>query len=316
MPEGRRPRQCGEKRRDVKAALSVASALNALAGALRYKFGALLLRLFVGMNGKTAAPELFVSGWKFIWALRWLFRGKENYGNRYRISWRNFAYMQLLVKVKQRDPAFVPPLRIFGSELLTQLAEQKQPVLIVTIHARLISCLNKMLEDLGITSSVIAISDDTLRVSKLFGLMGDVDIIPLNSDSLVIAHRKLKAGRLVCCCADFTVRRNGTLYHDRYIAESLFAFAAKARARVVYAVVNITEHGEVTINIAAPSIAETHAAPGELAMDFARFIADTNRQPPDWKVGSWALRASSPAKQYDNFCIRPLNGANATTLQL
>jgi hypothetical protein len=285
------------------------SAAIAILGALRYKLGTHLLKLFILLNSKKSAPMLFVSGWTFIWATRWLFKGKEDYGNRYRISWRNFAYMQLLSGVKKIDPSFVPPLRVMTDDVLTRLVGQGHLLVIATIHARLVSSLNKMLEDLGIASSIIAISEETRRVSKLFGLKGMVDIIPLDNDSLLVARQKLKAGRLVCCCADFTVRRSGTLYHDRYIAEGLFAFAVKSRARVVYALPNVTDRGEVVITVAPPTISETGSSPHDLATDFIRFIGGVQEERPDWSVGSWALRASSPHKQYDNFWVRPLGQA-------
>jgi hypothetical protein len=285
---------------------TVASAAIALLGALRYKLGALLLRLFLHLNRHRPAPTLFASGWKFIWALRWLFEGKEDYGNRYWISWRNFAYMLLLVGVKRIDPSFVPPLRAVNEEALRRVAGDDRPVVLVTMHARLVSCINKVLEDFGIASSVIAISEDTRRVSKLFGLKGEVDIIPLDSDSLVIARKKLKAGRLVCCCADFTVRRSGSLHHDRYVAEGLFTFAARQRASIVYALATVTEAGEVVINVYVPKITDSTNSPRDLAADFVRFAADTLEELPAWKIGSWGLRALSSDKQYDNYWLRPL----------
>jgi len=248
---------------------------------------------------------LFASGWKFIWALRWFFKGKEDYGNRYWISWRNFAYMLLLSGVKRIDPSFVPPLCVINGEALRKLADDR-PVILVTMHARLVSCINKMLEDLGIASSVVAISEDTRRVSRLFGLRGEVDIIPLDSDSLVVARQKLKAGRFVCCCADFTVRRSGTLYHDRYIAEGLFTFAAKQHASIVYAVATVTEAGEVVVAMGVPKITVATSTPRDLATDFVRFAADAREELPAWKIGSWGLRASSSDKQYDNYWLRPV----------
>jgi hypothetical protein len=106
------------------------------------------------------------------------------------------------------------------------------------------------------------------------------------------------------------VRRSGTLYHDRYVAEGLFAFAVKSRARIVYALPNVTDQGEVVITVAAPTISETGSSPHDLATDFIRFIAGVQEERPDWSVGSWALRASSSVKQYDNFWLRPLDRAN------
>jgi hypothetical protein len=278
---------------------------DALAGALRYKIGLSLLRLFIVMNRKKPAPELFRSGWKFIWATRWFFKGKEAYGNRYRINWRNFAYMRLLEQVKARDLSFVPELERVNHRALTALAASGRPIVMVAIHARLISCLNKMLEDLGIASSVVAISDETNRVSKLFGLKGEVDIIPLDADSMLLARQRLKMGRLVCCCADFTVRRPGTLYHDRYIADGMFAFAQKCHASLIYAVAGITDAGEARIVVAEPAVSENGCSSVELAADFIRFIESATDSPPGWKIGSWALRSASTRKQHDNLWIRP-----------
>jgi len=254
-------------------------------------------------HGGLPAEERFQSGWHFILRYRWLFRARMSSGNRYGIDWKNFAFMRLLGLVDAGQGRFVPGIRVVNDAALAGLAEKNTRIVVVTIHSRVDTVMNRVFEERGIPYSNIAIATAPQRFSKLLGLKGTVDLIPLGNDSLLIARKKLMDGRQLCTCADFTVRAPATLYHDKYVAVGLFEFARKCRAQLVYAFTKVTEDGTVEISMARPTLDEEHASPNALAGYFVDFIRAISPDGRDWKIGPWTLRTASRRKQHDNFCI-------------
>lgn len=294
-----------DRRNDSAAVISHSlSILAAIGGTARYKLGQRLLSFVVRRGAKLPAEQRFQSGWHFIHRYRWLFRGREVSGNRFGIDWQNYAFMQLMRSVNDRPDRFVPRIRVVNDTALTDLVEKNERVVVVTIHSRVDTVLNRVFEERGIDYSVIAVSTVTQRLSELLGLQGSVDLIPLTENSLLTARKKLSAGRVLCTCADFTARVPSTLYQDNYVAEGLFAFARKCGARLVYAFAKVCEDGTIEISMATPAIDEQRASPHALAVDFVDFIRDRSPDGRDWKIGPWTLRTASPVKQHDNFCIR------------
>jgi len=278
--------------------------MAAIAGALRYKLGQLLLTVLVRRKRNLPAEERFQSAWQFIQRYRWLFRGRELSSNRYGIDWKNFAFMRLLRLVGAGQGRFVPGIRVVNDAALTELVESKARVVVVTIHSRVETVMNRVFEERDIPYSVIAVATAPQRASEMLGLKGTVDLIPLGDDSLLIARKKLTDGRVLCTCADFTVRAPATLYHDNYIAVGLFEFARKCRARLVYAFTKVNEDGNVEISMARPTLDEEQASPVALAGDFVDFIRAISPDGRDWTVGPWTLRTASRRKQHDNFWVR------------
>lgn len=280
------------------------SVLAAIAGAVRYKLGQGLLTILVRRGNGRPAVKRFQSGWRFIWRFRWLFRGRELSGNRFGIDWKNYAFIHLMRSVNDGPDRFVPRVRVVNNAALTDLVEKNERVVVVTIHSRVDTALNRVFEERGIDYSVIAISTGTQRSSTLLGLKGSVDLIPLTEDSLLTARKKLSSGRVLCTCADFTVRAPATLYHDNYVAEGLFDFARKCGAYLVYAFTKVCEDGTIEISMATPTLNEQRASPHALAVDFINFVHANSPDGRDWKVGPWTLRTASLIKQHDNFCVR------------
>lgn len=225
-------------------------------------------------------------------------------GNRYGIDWKNFAFMRLLALADTGHDRFVPDIRVVNDAALSGLTEKKARIVVVTIHSRVDTVMNRVFEERGIPYSVIAIATAPQRSSRLLGLKGTVDLIPLGDDALLIARKKLTAGRVLCTCADFTLREPATLYHDNYVAVGLFEFARKSKAQLVYAFTKVTEDGSVEISLARPTLDEEHAPPDALARDFVDFIRAMSPDGRDWKIGPWTLRTTSPMKQHDNFWVR------------
>jgi hypothetical protein len=217
--------------------------------------------------------------------------------------------MKLLERIDSGAERFVPALRVSNVEALTELADAKTAIVVVCAHSRVEYVINRVFENCGIEYSNIAISASVQRFSELLGLTGKVDLIPLADNSLLLARKKLKAGRLVRTSADFTARVPGTLYHDNYVAESLFEFARNCRAPIVYGVANVSDDGFVEVYFARPDVDQSEVTPHALARDFVKFVCAVSPSPHDWKIGPWTLRTESRHKQLDNFWIRRLGRA-------
>lgn len=279
------------------------SILAALIGTARYKFGQFLLNVLARHRASLPARARFELGWQFIRKFQWLFRGRDLSGNRYSSDWKNYAFMRLLAILNNGTDRFVPSIQVYNEGALLQAIEDQVGIVVVTLHSRVHTVLSRVFEERGISHSVIANSLAVQVFSELLGLRGKVDLVRLGDSSLLVARKKLRAGRLIWTCADFTVREPGTLYHDIYVADGLFEFAKNCGARLVYAVSNVSEDGIVEVFLSRPSIDEERASPFALANDFVDFCRTASTAPADWKIGPWTLRERSQTKQFDNFCV-------------
>jgi hypothetical protein len=212
--------------------------------------------------------------------------------------------MRLLELVDRGGQRFTPGLHVLNDAALMDLVAEDAPTIVVAMHSRIEYVLNRILEERGIEYSVIAISSAAQRASELLGLKGRIDLVPLSSDTLLLARKKLREGKIVATSVDFTVREPGTLYHDKYVAESLFEFASERGAQLLYAHTSVSEDGNVVVRLSRPRIDEAQSSPRALANDFVDFVAALAAEPPHWKVGPWTLRTRSEIKQYDNFWVR------------
>lgn len=280
------------------------SAISAFFGLLRWKLGRFLLGLFILRNKRAEQEQLFTRAWTFVHRLKWLFIGRQLYRNRFQTNWKNLMFIELVGAVKQHNPSFVPKLIIKNHQLLTDLVAQSSSIIVATIHTGTETSLNRMLEELGIKSSVIAASKNRpQRNSALIGLKGTVDIIARSGDTLLIARQKMREGMTICCCADFTIREIGTLYHDLYMATGLFDFAKWAGARIIYAIPTLSGTGEIIINLSKPNIDENNSTSAGLALDFIQFISTATKEKQTWKIGSWPLKTSYSHRQYSRYWI-------------
>lgn len=176
--------------------------------------------------------------------------------------------------------------------------------MVATIHTGTEACLNRMFEELGLGSVVIAASRiGTQRKAALFGLKGTVDIVGRSSDTFLIARRKMKDSKVICCCADFTVREIGTLYHDHFMATGLFDFAKLAKATIVYAIPTLSDTGEIIINLSDPGIDARSSTVEELARDFIRFISAVTKENRMWKIGAWTPKTPGSPPKYSKYWI-------------
>ncbi len=278
--------------------------ISALIGHARWKIGGLLLKLFILRNRKAEQEQLFTQGWKFVHRFQWLFLGRQLYQNRFQKNWESFAFTELVRAVKKHNPLFVPKVITKNRELLAEPAKRGSPIMVATIHTGTEACLNRMFEELGMESAVIAASKiATQNKAALFGLKGTVDVIGRTSDTFLIARRKIKDGKVICCCADFTAREVGTLYHDRFLATGLFDFAKLAKAAIVYAIPTLSETGEITINLSQPGIDSKNSTVEELAQDFIRFVSVVTKENRVWKIGSWTPKMPGSPPKYSKYWI-------------
>jgi hypothetical protein len=278
--------------------------ISALIGLARWKIGNALLKFFILRNRKSGKDKLFERGWMFVQRFHWFFSGRQLYRNRFQKNWRGFALIALVSAVKRYDASFAPKIVTKNHHLLTEPVKRDSPIVVATIHTGTETSLNRMFEELDMESAVIAASKSSpQRLSGLFGLKGTVDLINRSSDAFLIARRKMKDGKAICCCADFTIREAGTLYHDHYMATGLFDFAKRARARVIYAVSTVSEAGEIIINLAKPGIKEENSTAEELAHDFIVFISALTNENQVWRIGSWTPKTPDSPRQYSKYWI-------------
>jgi hypothetical protein len=283
---------------------TLSSVISALAGLVRWNIGNILLKLFILRNRKLEQEQLFKRSWTFVQRFHWLFSGRQLYRNRFQRDWKSFVLSALVSEVTQRHPSFVPEVITKNRHVLTEPAKLGSPIVLATIHTGVETSLNRMFEELGVKSSVLAASKGSpQRLSALFGLKGTVDLIGRSSDSFLIARRKMKDGKAICCCADFTMREAGTLYHNHYMAPGLFDFAKWAKARVIYAVPLVSELGEIIINLSAPGISEENSTAEELAQDFILFNSTITKEKYNWNIRSWSSLLPGSPKQYKKYCI-------------
>lgn len=278
------------------------SVIFALTGLVRWETGNILLKLFILRNKRLEQDQLFDRSWTFVQRFRWLLSGRQLYRNRFQMNWKSFALISLVREVKRHHPSFAPAIITKNRHILTEPANQGSPIVVATIHTGTETSLNRMFEQLGVKSSVIAASGGSeQRRSALLGLKGKADFIQRSNDSFLMARRKMKDGKAICCCADFTIREAGTLYHDRYMAPGLFEFAKRAKAKVIYALPLVSDSGQIIINLSAPGIWEENSTAEELAHDFILFISTITSEKCNWKVGS----PQRPGSQqlYRRYCI-------------
>lgn len=278
--------------------------LAAIAGVVRAGLGQALLKLYMRRHRRLTGRDQFDLGWDFIRRFRWLFRGREHSGNRFQAAWQNIAFVKLLILINARENTVTPPIIIHGQTALTDAAGADGPVIVVTIHTRLVGALTKVFEDLKIPFAVIVSAGNQRGPRLVYGVNQPQDQILTGRDTLLVARKKMTAGQLIYGCVDFTARVRGTLYHHNYVAEGLFAFARKTNATLVYAITNVNAGGVLQTTFARPQIAVPDASAAQLAEDFVRFVKTQPATPNDLQIRNPATVQWPDIKPLNDLWVR------------
>ncbi|MDQ6869124.1 MAG: hypothetical protein M3178_12265 [Pseudomonadota bacterium] len=248
------------------------------------KAGKLLLKLLLGVRvhlSMGASPEdLFSDLWNFCRHYKFLFALGEYFPNRFHIPLQNFVFKNILEVVRTKYPAYKPNIRVRTSESISTLFNIEEKIIVVTVHTAISSIIIEILQELGIKSSFV-MADASHRQVGVLGY-NKIDVILRSQDVFLIARRKLKEGRVICCCVD-----ERSIYNQLYVGIGIFDFAKIIDAKIIFFIPQISDEGEVFIYLAAINNTMEKLSSIDLAQDFVSFINATSEKKKTFEISSW-----------------------------
>jgi len=225
-----------------------------------------------------ASPEdLFSDLWNFCRHYKWLFALREYFANPLDLPLQNLVFKIVIEVVRDKYQAYKPKISVRTGEDISTLFNIEEKIIVVTIHTAVSSIMIEILQDLGIKASLIMRSE-----VGLLGSNSKIDVILRSQDVFLIARRKLKEGRVICCCADEISMDN-----QLYVGTGIFDFANKMDAKIIYFIPQISDEGEVFIDLAAINNIREKLSSVDVAQDFVSFINAALEKKKTLKVSSW-----------------------------
>jgi hypothetical protein len=217
----------------------------------------------------------FATLWQFGNNHRRLFAIRQHLNNPFQVPWQNFLFLRVLNIVKETYPTFTPAINIRGSTALGDLFGRHDPVVVITIHSLISPAIVLALEESNLSASMIVMEYPeellhTLKSGKR------IDIIYLSNWALLLARQKLRNGTSIVCCAD-DVAEAQLLMRTR-----IFEFAQKMEARILFALAQVSQMGEIDIVIRQAAAADK--SPKRLVENFLEFLGDTLPVKKTWKI--------------------------------
>ncbi len=250
------------------------------------KAGKLLLGGRARLSMRASPEDLFSDLWNFFRHYKWVFALREYFPIPFSVPLQNLVFKNILEVVRAKYPAYKPKLSVRTSESISSLFNIEENIIVVTIHTAVSSIIIEILQELGIKSSLIMYVAPNSPINSSVGLLGynsKIDVIPRSQDVFLIARRKLKEGRVICCCADDDVSMDNQLS----VGTGIFDFAKIVGAKIICFMPQISDEGEVFIYFAAINNTMEKLSSIDLAQDFVSFINATSEKKKTFEISSW-----------------------------
>jgi len=241
-----------------------------------------LLEVRVRSSMRASPEDLFSDLWNLCRHYKWLLALREYFPNQFAVPLQNMVFKNVIEVVRARYPAYKPKIMVrTGDSISTLFNNKEEKIIVVTIHTGISSIIVEILQELGIKSSFMMMFAHNSRV-ELLGYNSKIDVILLSQDVFLIVRRKLKEGRVICCCAD-AISKDKQLY----VATGIFDFVKTIDAKIIYFIPQISGEGEVCIDFAAINNIRQKLSSIDLAQDFVSFINGALEKKKFLKVSSW-----------------------------
>lgn len=261
-------------------------AVLAIFGWLRFLAGMFWLRRCIRKNRKLGPDRVFDACWDMVSRHGYFFRGAAMLRNRFSFRWQDIVFLKLMEEMKRSGLNYRPKLTLDNAGLLLQ-PEQRQPLIVTTVHSPVDAILNRVFEEARIGWTLLAAGEGATYKARLLGLQAALDMVTRSSDTLLLLRRKLREGRLVCANIDDAQRRSGSLYCDVFISPAMFQLATSVKARVVYAFVKADDDGSIEVSFGNPAVDSAGGTAQDYAHDFIAWLRDAQGDRRNWQVREW-----------------------------
>jgi hypothetical protein len=283
------------------------SALTRWFAHARLAVGSFWLDAFVRRHRHREPRVVFDLTWAAARRKGRLFSAAEIYRNGHAYSWQSKLFQRVVGSLDRAGVAFVPSVRVQGLELLRSSCGGPRPPMVVMVHSPVDAAINRVFREAGIDWAVLSAKTETLqRRARLYGLVGPLNIVLRDSDSLLAIRRNLAAGKLVCGCVDFTNPPRKTARGHLFVSPTLFDLAKLVRSPVVYADTAVLEDGTIDVTFALPGVMTANATGEPRPEDFIAWLKTTRGDQRDFGVGPWAARQRRRARRS---LLRKVSGA-------
>jgi len=260
----------------------------AISGFLRAAPGLALLRANIRRQRGGDPMDAARSAWTLGLRLRPVLTGLQCYENRFGHGWKDLLLLLLTEELAKCGLGRPPDMTVKGLELLRARAAARRPTVVVTMHAPTDAVLNRLFEENGCPSTLLAARGAKIRrKARLLGLRGELDVIERSSDSFLSLRARMAEGRVVCCCVDFTEPRKDSLLHDVRVSPAMFQMAKLLRSSILYAETRATADGAILVSLAEPSVDTAAVDAGACCADFVSWLTEQQGDGRDIGIADW-----------------------------
>lgn len=236
------------------------------------------LIFFLLRNLHKPPDVIFRGAWRIIDGATSKRLVKERFG----VPLRHVRHYRLRQAIKQIFPKYSPAV-IVDREIMQFV--QGGPSVIASIHARTEFAMCAALDRAGLQCVIITANPVKPAEIQNYDLSAPPQNILRERDVFVQARAALRGGKVVICDVDFIVDKD--LPSARVcISTSLFEFARKAKAKLLFGYTQVSADGEMNCILeAAPP---NSASAEEDARRFIAFLERVQGGPSDLTIGNWA----------------------------
>lgn len=215
-------------------------------GRLRWALGLVILEIYFRFRRKNTIT-LMQNSARLVQRFSFLYKGRSRFSNNFKCRWQDFAFNEVLRRVKFYYPNFVIPITLIAEPSVKSEMCNGSGGLILTTHTNLKSVFSRLFEDLGIESSTIRKYEGGAKTwAKRLGLKSEPRFIRKNSNALLETRRRVSLGEFVVNSVDYldyTISAKPNLC----ISPTMFIFASKLKIRTYFALPRFSDTGELAI---------------------------------------------------------------------